>query len=513
MRMVRVPQMGAQHALRMSRRASMHLTLSGQLKHVTGCRAAACAAVAACLAAGCATYDPAPVDLSAHQVEFLQRTPESALESRAAGAGGSDGKGAPAAAPGAIGAADAVEPVAVPAGLDASDGLTLEESELVAIVFNAELRRAREQAGVARAGADNAGLWDDPSIGLQFTRILESVSDPNELFGSFSMTLPISGRLEIEKKRLGRAHAAALARVAQMEWQVRMDVRREWARLAALNAQRESMREFASLLDGVVDVVQAMARDGEIAAIEARLFSLERLSASAELHRLDAMCRERELSILHLLGLPPRTAAALLAQRIAPKPDEAEADDAALQRRVLGGPALLVAMAEYEVAESTLEEQVRIQYPDLQIGPGYGTQNADRQVLVGISVPLPILNGNRRGIAESFAAREVARASVELALESAVAAVALRQSQRSAARRQREILESELIPLVELQYAQAREVARLGEVNTLALMEGLKRRHEARMRLIDSVRDEEIASIDVEEILGPPDGALTGESE
>lgn len=192
--------------------------------------------------------------------------------------------------------------------------------------------------------------------------------------------------------------------------------------------------------------------------------------------------------------------------------DELETEDAGLQRRVLQGPALLVAMAEYEVAESTLEEQVRTQYPDLQVGPGYGTQNADRQVLVGISVPLPILNGNRRGIAESFAAREVARASVELALESAVAAIALRQSQRSAARRQREILETELIPLVELQYAQAREVARLGEVNTLALMEGLKRRHEARMRLSDAMRDEQIAAIDVEEILGPPDGPLTGES-
>lgn len=499
----------------------MRLTLFRHLDHAAGGCVRACAALAALAAAGCASYEPAPVDLSAHQVEFLDRTPESALDVPAGGARRARGGGSTSAALGALGAPDAGAVAAQqPAALDgsgaqtpnASDGLTLEESELVALVFNAELRRAREQAGVARAGAENAGLWDDPRIALQFTRILESVSDPNELFGSFSMTLPISGRLEVEKKRLGLAHAAALARVAQMEWQVRMDVRREWARLAALNAQRESMREFASLLAGVVDVVEAMARDGEIAPIEARLFALERLSASVELHRLDAMCRESELATLHLLGLPPRTAAALLAQRVSAPVAEASLDDSALQQRVLRGPALLVAMAEYEVAESTLEEQVRIQYPDLQIGPGYGTQNTDRQVLVGISVPLPILNGNRRGIAESHAAREVARASVELALESAIAAVALRQSQWGAARRQREIIEGELVPLVELQYAQAREVARLGEVNTLALMEGLKRRHEARMRLIDSARDEAIAAIDVEEILGPPEEPVTGDS-
>lgn len=501
----------------------MHLRLIGQLDPLTCFRAGMSVVAAACVAAGCATYEPAPVDLSAHQAAFLERTPESAVDTRGGGARGASGDGSASAAPGAIGtpdarAAAAEEPVARDGSgaitLDASDGLTLEESELVALVFNAELRRAREQAGVARAGAENAGLWDDPRIALQFTRILESVSDPNELFGSFSMTLPISGRLEIEKKRLGLAHAAALARVAQMEWQVRMDVRREWARLAALVAQRESVREFASLLDGVVEVVQAMARDGEIAAIEARLFALERLSANVELYRLDAMCRESELATLHLLGLPPRTAAELLTQGSTPRPVEREAvgDDAALQQRVLQGPALLVAMAEYEVAESALEEQVRIQYPDLQIGPGYGTQNTDRQVLVGISVPLPILNGNRRGIAESHAAREVARASVELALESAIASVALRQSQWSAARRQREIIEGELVPLVELQYAQAREVARLGEVNTLALMEGLKRRNEARMRLVGAMRDEAIAAIDVEEILGPPEEPVAGES-
>jgi cobalt-zinc-cadmium efflux system outer membrane protein len=450
-------------------------------KLVPRCAAASAAIVCAWLWPGCTAYEPAPVSLSAHRAAFLERTPESALPPMAG------------------------EP-ASPGMIDASDGLTLHEAELVALVFNAELRRAREQAGVAQAGAENAGLWDDPRIGLQFTRILESVSNPNELFGSFSMTLPISGRLEVEKRRLGLAHAAALARVAQMEWQVRMDVRRAWSRLAALHAQRESLRGFSALLEGVVDVVEAMARDGEMAAIEARLFRLERLSVVAELHRLDALCRESELAVLGLLGLPPRTAAELLAREIAVAPVEvAGADDDALQRRLLAAPGLLVVMAEYEVAESALEEQVRMQYPDLQIGPGYGTQNTDKQVLVGVSVPLPILNANRRGIAQSFAAREVARASAELALESAMAAVALRDAQRAAARRQREILELELIPLVELQYAQAREVARLGEVNTLALLEGLKRRHEARMRLIDATRDEAVAAIGIAEILGPED--------
>ena len=43
-------------------------------------------------------------------------------------------------------------------------------------------------------------------------------------------------------------------------------------------------------------------------------------------------------------------------------------------------------------------------------------------------------------------------------------------------------------------------------------MEGLKRRHEARMRLVGAMRDEAIAAIDVEEILGPPEEPVAGDS-
>ncbi len=74
-------------------------------------------------------------------------------------------------------------------------------------------------------------------------------------------------------------------------------------------------------------------------------------------------------------------------------------------------------MAEYEVAERTFELEIRKQYPDLQIGPGYGLEDGQDQVLMGLSLPLPVLNANRQAIARAEANRSVARASVEAALE------------------------------------------------------------------------------------------------
>ena len=60
-----------------------------------------------------------------------------------------------------------------------------------------------------------------------------------------------------------------------------------------------------------------------------------------------------------------------------------------------------------------------------------------------------------------------------------------------------------LVPLVDTQYAEAREVARLGEVNTLILLESLKQQLDAKRQLIAAHRDEALAAIDIAEITGP----------
>jgi cobalt-zinc-cadmium efflux system outer membrane protein len=459
------------------------------------CRAhtAVIAMISCTMLHGCQQYQPRPVDVAAHRAEFLARTPDLASTARR--------EDSAVAAPRQSGAA----------------GLSLDEAERVALYFNATLRRARRDAGIALAASENGGLWTDPTISLEFTRILQSVSNPNELFGGFNLSIPISGRLEIEKARLGLAHAAALADVARLEWSTRMELRRAWAQWSALRLQAAAVAEFSEFVSSVVSVVEAMAKSGDVARIDARLFRLEKFSASADAQRLQAQCKQAELSIMRLLGLPPSFTAHLEPSILAPlAPGSIAALDPAtdaVQQRILdGSPSLLVAKAEYEVAEHRLKEEIARQLPDLQVSPNYGTQNAERQFLLGLAIPLPIFNGNRRAIAEAFASREVARADIELELETAMAAAAFRHSELRAASVRSEIFESDLLPLAELQYREAREVARLGEVNTLALLESLKRRKEAQIGLIEAARDETVAAIGIEEVVGEPVGPVAGET-
>lgn len=435
---------------------------------------------------GCQSYERRPLDPAGHRAAFLARTPESpevqAFAARLA-----------AGAPGEL-------------EFDPADGVSCHEAEVIALVFNADLRLGRLRAGVTRATAENAGLWEDPTIGVDLTRIIESTPEPWKLFATVGITLPLSGRLEIEKQLAGVEHAAELARVAQLEWSVRMSVRRAWSEWAALDAQLGATRDFLSRLDQILSIVGAMEQAGEMARTEARLFRIERATKAAELAMLESRTRQADLRLRQLMGLSPDAPVRLESRGVGTARTGSiggvsdERDRAMLERF---SPAMVVAAADYEAAERALELEVRRQYPDLHIGPGYGREDGQNQVLLGLSVPIPILNANRQRIAEARARRDASQAAAEAALEQVLSGVRAAEVRLDAAGRLREALEVEIVPLVDAQYADARQMARLGEVNTLVLLESLKRQHEAKIGLIEARRDEALAVIDLEELLGP----------
>lgn len=437
----------------------------------------------AAIAGGCQKYERAPLDLAAHQSAFLARTPD-----------------APEVHAYAESLRTAESTCAAPATFDPSDGVSLHEAELIALVFNADLRTARARAGVALASAQNAGLWEDPVLGVDLVRIVQGTPEPWKVFTTVGLTIPISGRLALEKQRAGLEHAAELARLAQSEWRTRMDVRRAWAEWSAASATLDSTRAFLSRMDQALEVVGKMEQANEMPRTEARLFRIERAEKASECVQLESRARRAALSLRRLMGLSPTAEIALTPGQPVTESPEAPTDRDELALR---SPAMLIAAAEYEVAEKTLEAEVREQYPDLQIGPGYGREDGQDQVLFNFSLPLPILSGNRGGIARARAEREAARAAAEATLERLIADAAAAHEHAQSASAQRRTLEAEIVPMVDAQYADVRKLAQLGEVNTLVLLESLKKQQDAKARLVAAAKEEALAMIDIAELTGP----------
>lgn len=427
------------------------------------------------VSSGCRSYTPAPLGLEAYRDDFLRR----------------------ALAP--------TPPEVGRDGFDVADGLDEAEAQAVAMVFNAELRSARLRAGITRATAENAGLWSDPVLGVDLSRIVENVSNPWKVFGMVELTIPISGRLEVEQARADRALVAEIARVAELEWRVRFEVRRAWAERSVLEARIRTNRAFAEEYDRVLAVVELLGRAGELPRAEERLFRIRRSGLDLDRTILEARLVENDLHIRRLLGLPPAAEIGVVIAALGP-PDfggvPTSIEDASTWL-LAASPLLTSYRTAYEVAEKDYELEIRRQYPDLKIAPGFGSDQGDDEVLLGLALPIPILNANRQAIAEAEAARSLARSEAERALEGLVADYAAALARLRAAELRARTVASELMPLVSMQLEDARRLAGLGEFDALLLLDTLDRQQEVETARIDADAEGCFARLRLEELLGP----------
>lgn len=455
-------------------------------------RVAAAALIALALGTtlGCQSYERQPLDVGAVREAWLARSPEHehvrAFAARLAGASGAE-PGTPA--------------------FDPSDGLSLAEGEVIALIFNPDLRQARHEAGVATAQATFAGLWDDPVLGVDMERIVRGAGGANSwvVGGTVGLSIPLSGRLEAAKARAGAHAAAELDRVAAREWATRAALRELWIEWSAARMRAEIGRALVARLNDVATLADRQEQAGSMSRLDARLFRVELAGREADLIALDGNVAELELQLRGMLGLAPAAPVALTPSVAFAGPTQL--DEAALLSPMEdASPELAAVRSQYAVAEHALRAEVRAQYPDLVIGPGYATDQGDDRVLLGVQLPLPLWNRNRLGIAEASAERDAARGRFETTYEHLATRLAIALVRYRSGTRQREAIESTVAPLADEQEADVWRVAGLGRVEPLLLLESLQTQHAAKVRLVDARAAEAIGAVRVAELIGPTDG-------
>lgn len=428
---------------------------------------------------GCQTYQPSPLDAQSHRRAWSDRTPT---------------------APEVLDAAARLDDGAEARSFSLDDGLSLREAEAVALAFNPDLRAARARARVSAASAEHAGLVPDPVLSGDIARILDDVDDRWKGAAVLGFTIPVSGRLEAERQLAGADHEAELLRVFANEWLIRISLREAWTEWSIASRKAAVLDHFLADLGSLVATVDAIERAGEIAPVNARLFSLEHATRAAQRALLLGDIARSRARIFRLLGLDQRNAIDLVPHvpsnnRDVPRPAEGWAS--------IGHPDVLVARAEHEAAERSLALEIRKQYPDIVIGPGFGHEDGNDRVILGFSAPIPLFNRNRQAIEVARSAREAARVAYEATLERLNADLEEASIAREAARATRESIERDVAPIADRQHEEALRIAELGEVDTLLLLESLKRRFETRLAALDARRFEALASIRVDGAIGP----------
>ncbi|MEM7227220.1 MAG: TolC family protein [Planctomycetota bacterium] len=429
---------------------------------------------------GCQTYVEQPLDLASHATAFDHRIVDLAsIRSYAAHL-------------------DDDEAI-VPASFAFDDGLTLAEAEVVALFYNARLRRERLAVGIARATMDHAGQWDDPIFGFDGAEIM-SPSQPFQLGLRLDFTIPVSGRLDVERDRATSAHDAALRSVAHAEWTVRITVRDAWTNWTLAEQHLALHREMVAQIESIAGTAARLESAGELSRVEARLFRVELAERRVAMLEAEHAAYRSRMHVTNLIGLPPNAEVDLVPSLAMATPPPVDDES----RRIIEcNTALAVQRAAYQVAEDTLRLEMRKQYPDITFGAGYGSENNDDRLLLGVSLPIPVFNRNQAGIAEAEAMRSYARAQAETTYERLLHEIARAHADRSAARAQWTRFESDVIPMLDEQAADVIRIAELGDVDTLILLTTVERHFEVRSRLLELKREEVRAALEVIRHRGP----------
>jgi outer membrane protein, heavy metal efflux system len=382
---------------------------------------------------------------------------------------------------------------------DPADGLSLQEAEIVALFFNPQLRLARQRANVARVGAAEAGRWQDPELAVDGERIIESVQEPWVLAGMLNFTLPLSGRLGVEKKQARAEVTVAELRALAEERTMLAELRAAWVEWSAARERAFLTRQVIDQLRAMADRAERLREVGELDPIDAGLLRIEMVKRAGDLRKFEADARSGEIRLKTRMGLLPTADVMLIPTVTTAALNAADLDD--LPAKLAEHPRMKAAQADYEVAERTLELEVRRQYPDLKLGGGFGTDEGDERVLFGATLPLPLLNANRRAIAEARANREVARAAAEATYEQLLGDASAARVRLDGANARVQYVEQELAPLADRQVADAQRLAKAGELNALVLLESLRTAHEAKLEVLDARLDLGLARSQVEALL------------
>lgn len=370
---------------------------------------------------GCASYQPAPVDLEENIGQFAaRRLDEPRLHEALA-------RALPGSSP----------EWPLP---DWNRGQLL----AIALLQNPELSVARARTRAALAREVTAGESPIPDLTLE-SEYARHDAHP-WLYGVGLNWLVRAGdrrQVEIDIARLD----ASSARLSFMNdaWAVRRA-------LADALSERESASRRLALLgkigraqDRLLDTVRKRVAAGEDAPGELASTEQERIA----IERREAEVREALVSaqgaVARSLGLPPQ---ALDGARMSwpdwgdPPPIDDAAETAARERALLSRSDFGVSIHDYDIAEAKLKRAVLRQYPEFELGPGYYWDHGIAKFPFDVGFSLP-LNRNKGEIAEARAGRDLAgsqmlalQATIYAEIATAERAEAVARSNAGAAERQ-----------------------------------------------------------------------------
>jgi outer membrane protein TolC len=290
---------------------------------------------------------------------------------------------------------------------DPTDGLDITEVAMLAVVNNPDLKIARAAAGVAHAQAFAAGLLPDPKLSAT-ADVPDRGQAATTTAYNFGLSYDIIGLLTRSPRYAAARQDARKTDLYLLwqEWLVVAQARQLFVRLTQERQLMEVLQQTRTLF-AERDSLTATALERGLLTLDAVTPYLVALQdVNRQVNDLERLMSQSRHDLSALLGLGPEVAVPLVGAVTLPELDEAAVGKLLpdLPRR---RPDLIALQAGYAAQDLRYRTAILSQFPSFSIGFSRSRDATDVHTAgLGVSVTLPLFNGNRGVIGVERATRQ-----------------------------------------------------------------------------------------------------------
>ena len=281
--------------------------------------------------------------------------------------------------------------------------MSLNKLHEIGLLLNPELNHARLNYARSSAVAEFAGLWEDPSISAEVKQVRE-LDVTNRGIG-LGLTLPVTGLPGLAEK-VAECYKEAdylTMQAREREYLVQLDSLRY--QVMATHAKMHLMQARVKQMTEEQQSAQRMHELGEMEFADFQVICRRLNDGQKELQEMEQLHLEQHLQMVKLLGLHPDTRGVELEGHLPHSIPSAVSAPA--EEKLLSHPAIKAAMAAHDTSEAELKLEIRKQYPELSVSPGFEHEDGNSKIGLGVGITLPLWNRNQQGIAQATAERSI----------------------------------------------------------------------------------------------------------
>ena len=386
--------------------------------------------------------------------------------------------------------------------------LTLATAQATAMSLNSELAASRRDAEAAEGAVVQAGARPNPTVGFDLE---DTRSDRRTTTVAFSQTIELGGKRSARVEAAQQALQIARVQIEGKQIEIRANVTaaffsalvaQDRVRLAeaSLNVARQGTdiagkRVTAGKVSPLEETRARVAESGsrvELAQarsdLQTALFQLQAsMGAEAPVSQVDG----------DALSMPSLVTPDSVAVRVSTAPAVREAR---LEVRRLG------ALADLESAKRT---------PDvtMSLGTKRAAEVGRNQLVLGISVPLPVFDTNRGNLMEALRRQNKAEDLLRFTEQRVRAEADIARQRQATAAAEVAALGNEVLPNAQLAFEAASKGYELGKFGYLDVLDAQRTLQQARAQYLRALAEAHRAATDIDRLLGSPDAISTATRE